>query len=71
MLTLGVAGAAGDIFQRCFDEQDAATEIARGFIRVMVLSFMAMAAIFELLIFQSLGDWWPLLVIGLRLFLWV
>ncbi len=65
------AGAAGYLYQRRFDEQDATSEKARGFIRIMVLSFMAMAAVFELLIFQSLGGWWPLLVIGLGLYLWV
>jgi hypothetical protein len=65
------AGAAGYIYQRRFDEQDAATEKARSFIRIMILAFMAMAAVFELLIFQSLGGWWPLLVIGLGLYLWV
>ncbi|MGB3715328.1 MAG: hypothetical protein WA996_12940 [Candidatus Promineifilaceae bacterium] len=65
------AGAAGYLYQRRFDEQEAASEKARGFIRITVLSFMAMAAVFELLIFQSLGGWWPLLVIGFGLYLWV
>ena len=65
------AGAAGYLYMKRFDEDDASTEKVRGFIRIMVLAFMAMAAVFELLIFQSLGGWWPLLVIGLGLYLWV
>ncbi len=65
------AGAWGYLYMKRFDEEDAATEKIRGFIRVMVLAFMGLAAVFELLVFQSLGGWWPLLVIGLGLYLWV
>jgi hypothetical protein len=65
------AGAAGYLYQRRFVEPDSATEKARSFIRVMLLTFMTLTAIFELLIFQTLGGWWPLLVIGLGIYLWV
>jgi hypothetical protein len=64
------AGAAGYLYQKRFAEPDRATEKARGFIRMMLLSFMALTAVFELLIFHTLGGWWPLLVIGLGVYLW-
>ena len=57
------AAAAGYLYQRRFAEPDEASEKARGFIREMILSFMALAVVFELLIFQSLGGFWPLLVV--------
>ncbi|MFN2188707.1 MAG: hypothetical protein ACK2T3_08075 [Candidatus Promineifilaceae bacterium] len=65
------AGAWGYLYMKRFDAPDDKTEKVRGFIRVMVLAFMGLAAIFELLFFQSLGGWWPLLVIGLGLYLWI
>ena len=65
------AGAWGYLYMKRFDTPDDRTEKVQGFIRVMVLTFMALAAIFELLIFQTLGSWWPLLIIGLGFYLWV
>jgi hypothetical protein len=65
------AGAWGYLYMKRFDAPDDKIEKVRGFIRVMVLTFMALAAVFELLIFQSLGGWWPLLVIGLGFYLWI
>jgi hypothetical protein len=37
----------------------------------MVIVFMALAVFFEVLVFQSLGIWWPVLLIGLGLYLFV
>jgi hypothetical protein len=37
----------------------------------MALSFMGLATIFEIFVFQSLGGWWPLLLIGLGVYLLV
>lgn len=65
------AGAAGYLYQRRFIESDSTADKARRFIRVMVLAFMGLTAFFELLIFQTLGGWWPLLVVGLGLYLWI
>ncbi len=59
------AGAGGYIYQRRFDEADERKEKAHRFIRFMVLLFMGMAMIFELLIFQSFGGLWPLVLIGI------
>ena len=65
------AGAWGYLYMKRFDAPDEKTEKVRGFIRAMVLVFMALASIFELLIFQSLGGWWPLLIIALGFYLWI
>jgi len=59
------AGAGGYIYQHRFDEGNERKEKAHRFIRLMVLLFMGMAMVFELLIFQSFGNWWPLVIIGL------
>ncbi len=59
------AGAGGYLYQNRFDETAERKDEAHRFIRFMVLLFMAMAMFFELLIFQSFGNWWPLVIIGL------
>ena len=64
-------GAYGYAYMHRFDEDGKAEEGAHKFIRVMVLTFMGLAALFELLIFQSLGAWWPLLIVGLGIYLYV
>jgi len=65
------AGAAGYGYIHRFDESDEKVEKAHRFIRAMVISFMVMAVIFELLVFQSLGAWWPLLLVGLGIYIYV
>ncbi|MGD2078987.1 MAG: hypothetical protein PVH18_11425 [Chloroflexota bacterium] len=65
------AGAGGYAYLKRFEESGIAREKAHRFIRVMVLAFMALAAMFELFIFQSLGAWWPLLLIGAGIYLYV
>jgi len=65
------AGAWGYLYMKRFDATDERYEKVRRFIRTMVIAFMVLAAVFELLIFHSLGGWWPILVIGLGFYLWV
>jgi hypothetical protein len=65
------AGAAGYTYMHRFDESNARGDKAYRFIRAMVLTFMALAVFFEVLVFQSLGIWWPVLLIGLGLYLFV
>lgn len=65
------AGAAGYAYMHRYDETGERGEKAYKFIRVMVLTFMALAVFFEVLVFQSLGVWWPLLLIGLGLYVFV
>jgi len=59
------AGAGGYIYLNRFEDSNNRIEKAHRFIRTMVLVFMGMAMFFELLIFQSFGYWWPLIIIGL------
>jgi hypothetical protein len=65
------AGAAGYAYLKRFDESGAAREKAHRFIRAMVLAFMGLAMVFELLVFQSLGAWWPILLIGVGFYLYL
>lgn len=65
------AGAAGYAFMHRFDESNERGDKAYRFIRAMVIAFMGLAVFFEVLVFQSLGIWWPVLLIGLGLYLYV
>jgi CDP-diglyceride synthetase len=65
------AGAAGYAYLKRFDDSGAVQEKSHRFIRTMVLAFMVLATIFELLIFQSLGAWWPLLLIGVGVYMYL
>ena len=65
------AGAAGYGYLHRFDESDDKVEKAHRFIRTMVLLFMGLAVFFELFVFQSLGAWWPVLIVGLGIYMLV
>lgn len=61
-------GAAGYVYMHRFDDDGRAAKGHR-FIRAMLVTFMGLAAFFEIVVFHSLGGWWPLLVVGLGLYL--
>jgi hypothetical protein len=61
-------GAAGYIYH-CRFESNGRTAHAHRFIRAMVIAFMGLAAFFEIVLFQGLGGWWPLLVVALGVYL--
>jgi vacuolar-type H+-ATPase subunit I/STV1 len=63
------AGAQGYAYMKRFEENGQAAEKAYRFVRTMLLAFMGLATIFELFIFRSLGDWWPVLLIGLGIYM--
>ena len=65
------AGAAGWMYMKRFDPTGNAQERGHRFIRAMVILFMGLATAFEVLAFQSLGGWWPLLLIGFGIYLFV
>jgi hypothetical protein len=65
------AGGAGYGYMHRFDDAGDKVEKAHRFIRTMVLLFMGLAAFFELFVFQSLGAWWPVLIVGLGIYLLV
>jgi hypothetical protein len=51
-----------------FNTESTVHENGHRFIRVMVMAFMGSALFFEVLIFESLGGWWPLLLVGLGMY---
>jgi hypothetical protein len=63
------AGAMGYRVMKRHDGQ--AHERSHRFVRTMVLLFMGLTAFFELIVFSSLGAFWPLLLISLGIYLWV
>ena len=65
------AGAAGYDYMQRFKESTTRTVKVHNLIRAMVITFMALAVFFELLIFDSLGSWWPVLLIGLGFYVYV
>jgi hypothetical protein len=65
------AGAYGWMYIKRFDPTSNAQEKGHRFIRAMVILFMGLATAFEVLAFQSLGGWWPLLLIGFGIYLFV
>lgn len=65
------AGAYGWMYMKRFDPTSNAQEKGHRFIRAMVILFMGLATAFEILAFQSLGGWWPLLLIGFGIYLFV
>lgn len=65
------AGAAGWMYMKRFDPTSNAQDKGHRFIRAMVIVFMGLATAFEVLAFHSLGGWWPLLLIGFGIYLFV
>jgi hypothetical protein len=61
-------GAAGYVFQQRFEPNGWTTKGQR-FIRAMIITFMGLAAFFEIVLFRGLGGWWPLSFVGLGVYL--
>lgn len=66
------AGAVyGLIYLKRFDKGNNVHQWGHRFLRAMTILGMSLAILFELLIFHSLGPWWPVVMIGLGLYLFV
>lgn len=65
------AGAAGYSYMNRFDQNEQRAEKIYRFIRTMVILFMVLAVFFELVVFQGLGSWWPIILVGLGIYLLV
>jgi hypothetical protein len=59
------------MYMERFDSTSTVHENGHRFIRVMVLVFMGLALFFEVLVFESLGGWWPLMLVGLGLYVFL
>jgi hypothetical protein len=65
------AGVVGLMFMERFDADSTVHENGHRFIRVMVFAFVGAALFFEALVFESLGSWWPLLLVGLGVYVYL
>jgi hypothetical protein len=65
------AGVVGLMYMERFNPDSTVHENGHRFIRVMVMAFMGSALFFELLVFESLGGWWPLLLVGLGVYVFL
>jgi hypothetical protein len=65
------AGVAGLMYMERFNPESTVHENGHRFIRVMVMAFMGAALFFEVLLFESLGGWWPLVLVGLGLYVFL
>jgi hypothetical protein len=65
------AAAGGVMYMNRFDQNRDIHNSGRRFIRAMVMLFIGLAALFELMIFRSFGGLWPLLLVGLGIYLLV
>ena len=66
---LPAAMVAGTMYAKRYDPSSSIHTSGPRFIRGSLITCGVLAAIFELLIFQTLGPWWPLLLIGGGLYL--
>jgi hypothetical protein len=64
------AGVVGLMYMERFDPDSTVHENGHRFIRVMVFAFLGAALFFEVLIFESLGSLWPLLMIALGVYVY-
>ena len=65
------AGVMGLMYTERFDSTSKVHDNGHRFIRVMVLAFMGLALFFEVLVFESLGVWWPLVLVGLGMYVFL
>lgn len=62
--------AAGAMYMRRFNPHHPVHENGRKFMRVMLYIFIGLGLFFELIAFQTLGPWWPLLLVGTGMYMW-
>lgn len=65
------AGVVGLMYMERFDPDSTVHENGHRFIRMMVMAFMGSALFFEVLVFESLGGWWPLLLVGMGVYVFL
>lgn len=56
---------AGLMYAKRFDEQHTIHQRGHRAIRFFLSAFMILGLFFELLVFESLGPWWPLILVGM------
>lgn len=68
---LPAAAIGGASYMKRYDESSRIHKSGHRAIRVLVIAFMGLAALFELFVFTGMGEWWPLLLIGTGIYLFV
>jgi hypothetical protein len=66
---LPMAVMAGIMYWKRFEQESGVHEFGQKFIRAFFYLFLGLGLFFELLVFQSLGPWWPLVLVAAGLFL--
>jgi hypothetical protein len=62
------SGAAGYAYLHRFAENSVAVDRAHRFIHIMIMACLVLGAFLELFVFDILGGWWPLILIGLGVY---
>lgn len=68
---LPAASVAGALYMKRHQPESRLHERGHRLIRALVIAFMGLAMLFELFIFPGLTEWWPLLLIGAGVYLFV
>ncbi len=66
---LPISAMAGIMYWKRFEAEHTVHAFGQKFIRLFFYLFLGLGLFFELLIFESLGPWWPLLLIAAGLYL--
>lgn len=61
---LPISVMAGIMYWKRFEEENGVHQFGQKFMRVFFYLFLGLGLFFELLVFETLGPWWPLLLIA-------
>lgn len=70
-VTLPAAVVSGVMYMNRHDKSHRVHQSGRGFIRIIGILGLVQAAIFELLIFDTLGSWWPIALIAFGVYMFI
>jgi hypothetical protein len=68
---LPVAALGGALYMKRHQPESSVHERGHQIVRALVIAFMGLAMFFELFIFPGRGEWWPVLLIGAGIYLFV
>lgn len=69
-LLLPAALVAGIQYMKRFEPDSSVHRSGQRVIRALVMAFMGLAILFEAFLFPGNEEWWPVLLIGLGVYLW-
>ena len=70
-ILLPAAAVAGALYTKRHQRESRLHERGHRVIRALVIAFMSLALFFELFIFSGHEEWWPLLLIGAGIYLFI